>query len=85
MASMTPACASSIHNGTESNLLLRSLQRALYKDEAGRRISEPAAGPLFGDELDEDDQASGIIYVLRSKSDHPVVAANRELSCTKLA
>ena len=28
---------------------------------------------------DEDDQASGTIYVLRSKSDHPVVAANREL------
>jgi hypothetical protein len=66
-------------NGTESNLLLRSLQRALYKDEAGRRISEPNAGPLFGDELDEDDQASGTIYVLRSKSDHPMVAANREL------
>ncbi len=66
-------------NGTESNLLLRSLQRALYKDEAGRRISEPNAGPLFGEELDEDDQASGTIYVLRSKSDHPLVAANREL------
>jgi len=66
-------------NGTESNLLLRSLQRALYKDEAGRRISEPTAGPLFGDELDQDDQASGTIYVLRSKSDHPLVAANREL------
>lgn len=66
-------------NGTESNLLLRSLQRALYKDEAGRRISEPTAGPLFGEELDEDDQASGTIYVLRSKSDHPLVAANREL------
>ncbi|MCF7969263.1 MAG: GIY-YIG nuclease family protein [Methylococcaceae bacterium] len=28
-------------NGTESNLLRRSLQRALHKDEAGRRISEP--------------------------------------------
>lgn len=26
-------------NGTESNLLLRSLQRALYKDSGGRRIS----------------------------------------------
>ncbi|WP_348641817.1 GIY-YIG nuclease family protein [Aestuariivirga litoralis] len=66
-------------NGTESNLLLRSLQRALYKDEAGRRISEPTAGPLFSEELDEDDQASGTIYVLRSKSDHPLVKANREL------
>ncbi len=29
-------------NGTESNLLLRSLQRALYKDSGGRRISSLA-------------------------------------------
>ncbi|MBL4805275.1 MAG: GIY-YIG nuclease family protein [Erythrobacter sp.] len=66
-------------NGTESNLLLRSLQRALYKDEAGRRITEPIAGPLFTDEEDDDDQASGTIYVLRSRSDHPTVAAHREV------
>ena len=66
-------------NGTESNLLLRSLQRALYKDEAGRRITEPLAGPLFTDNEDDDDQASGTIYVLRSKSDHPTVAAHREV------
>ena len=58
-------------------LLRRSLQRALYKDEAGRRITEPAAGPLFASESDDDDQASGTVYVLRSKSDHPLVAANR--------
>lgn len=64
-------------NGTESDLLLRSLQRALYKDEAGRRITEPSAGPLFDDQTDDSDQASGTIYVLRSKSDHPVVAENR--------
>lgn len=64
-------------NGTESDLLLRSLQRALYKDEAGRRITEPNAGPLFSGEKGDDDVASGTIYVLRSKSDHPVVAANR--------
>jgi hypothetical protein len=66
-------------NGTESNLLRRSLQRALYKDEAGRRITDPVAGPLFANESDDDDQASGTIYVLRSKSDHPLVAANREV------
>lgn len=66
-------------NGTESDLLLRSLQRALYKDEAGRRITEPSAGPLFDDQTDDADQASGTIYVLRSKSDHPLVAANREI------
>lgn len=66
-------------NGTESNLLLRSLQRALYKDEAGRRITEPSAGPLFAEETDEDDAASGTVYVLRSKSNHPLVAENRDI------
>jgi hypothetical protein len=66
-------------NGTESDLLLRSLQRALYKDEAGRRITEPSAGPLFGDQWQEDDIKSGTIYVLRSLSNHPFVAEHREL------
>jgi len=66
-------------NGTESNMLMRSLQRALHKDEAGRRITDPVAGPLFSGQLGEEDQAAGTIYVLRSKSDHPVVATNRDL------
>ncbi|EEX08739.1 Sea11 [Ruegeria lacuscaerulensis ITI-1157] len=66
-------------NGTESNMLMRSLQRALNKDEAGRRITEPTAGPLFSDQTNDGDEASGTIYVLRSKSDHPLVAENREL------
>ena len=66
-------------NGTESDLLLRSLQRALYKDEAGRRISEISAGPLFGDRLDDGDTESGTIYVLRSLSDHPFVTEHRGL------
>src|SRR6185503_16846339 len=39
----------------------------------------PVAGPLFAGENAEGDQASGTIYVLRSKSDHPVVAANRDI------
>lgn len=66
-------------NGTESNMLMRSLQRALNKDETGRRITESCAGPLFADAPEEGDSTSGTIYVLRSKSDHPMVAANREL------
>lgn len=66
-------------NGTESNMLMRSLQRALNKDEAGRRITEPTAGPLFSDQTIDGDEASGTIYVLRSKADHPLVAENREL------
>lgn len=66
-------------NGTESNMLMRSLQRALNKDEAGRRITEPVAGPLFADQPEEGDEASGTIYVLRSKSDHPMVAQHRDI------
>jgi len=66
-------------NGTESDILLRSLQRAIYKDDTSRRISEPIAGPLFADHSVEGDEASGTIYVLRSKSDHPLVAENRDV------
>lgn len=66
-------------NGTESNLLLRSLQRALYKDEAGRRITDPVAGPLFAGSAEEEDLASGTVYVLRSKSDLPEVAERRDI------
>jgi hypothetical protein len=66
-------------NGTESNMLMRSLQRALNKDDAGRRITDPSAGPLFSDQTIDGDEASGTIYVLRSKSDHPLVAENRDL------
>lgn len=66
-------------NGTESNILRRSLQRALYKDDTGRRVTEPDAGPLFSDQWDDEDVESGTIYVLRSLSDHPTVASHREL------
>lgn len=81
-------------NGTESDLLLRSLQRALYKDEAGRRITDPEAGPLFagvaGDgpaspifasEAEAGEKETGTIYVLRSKSNHPFVAEHRDVIC----
>ena len=66
-------------NGTESNLLMRSLQRALYKDDAGRRLTNPNPGPLFSQNWEEDDIVSGTIYVLRSLSNHPFVAEHREL------
>jgi hypothetical protein len=66
-------------NGTESNLLMRSLQKALQQDPAGRRIIEPSAGPLFADQNKEGDEASGIVYVLRSKSDNPAVSIHRDV------
>jgi hypothetical protein len=66
-------------NETESDLLLRSLQRALYKDDAGRRITDPNAGPLFGSNSDDKDLESGTIYVLRSKSQHPNIVPHRDV------
>ena len=66
-------------NGTESDVLQRSFQRALHRDETARLITNPSAGPLFADEPEGDDLASGTIYVLRSKSDNPVFAANRDV------
>ena len=66
-------------NGTESDLLRRSLQRALYKDAAGRRVTDPDAGPLFSDTSENDDIESGTIYVLRSLSEHPYIAEHRQL------
>lgn len=74
-------------NATEATVLSRSFQKSLYRDTSARRVSDPEAGPLFvreerspfGGERDDEDLASGTIYVLRSKSDHPVVAANRDV------
>lgn len=65
-------------NGTESNLLLRSLQRALYKDDAGRRLRKIDVGPLFSGEWVDSDVQSGTIYVLRSLSDEPLIAQHRQ-------
>jgi hypothetical protein len=66
-------------NGTESEPLLRSLQRALYEDKASRRITQPGFGPLFTDTEEEGDLETGYIYVLRSKSEHPFVAEHRDI------
>ena len=66
-------------NGTESTPLLRSFLRALYEDQASRRIIEAGFGPLFADIEEESDLATGSIYVLRSKSEHPFIAEHRSL------
>lgn len=68
-------------NATESDLLLRSLQRALNKDKASRRItkSEINLGPLFSHLETEDDLPTGYIYVLRSQSDDPFIVENRSV------
>lgn len=66
-------------NGTESNLLMRSLQKALTRSDAGRRLTDPDTGPLFASDIEPDDIGVGAIYVLRSRSEHPFVAEHREL------
>lgn len=66
-------------NGTESGMLMRSLQRQLNEDDAGRRITDPAPGPLFADRAEDGEAETGTIYVLRSKSEHPIVAEHREI------
>ncbi|MEQ1672617.1 MAG: GIY-YIG nuclease family protein [Hyphomicrobium sp.] len=66
-------------NGMESDILMRSLQRALNKDKTGRRITDISAGPLFGNVAAKDDIESGTIYVLRSLSEDPQIAPHRAL------
>ena len=66
-------------NRTESDLLFRSMQKALYVDDASRRIVSLSAGPLFDGNAEDEDTASGTIYVLRSKSEHSTIVENRNL------
>lgn len=67
-------------NGTEGQNLLRSLATELYKDPAGRRLSDPNAGPLFDatptttTEAAPNDRITGCIYVVRSLSLLPDIA-----------
>lgn len=58
-------------NGTESDLLLLSLGRNLYKD--GRRVTEPNEVTLERMGLQADTKM-GYVYVLRSLSDDPQLA-----------
>ena len=60
-------------NGTESDLLMRSLQRSFNEPRnQARAISTLNAGPLFADQSDASDE-TGIIYVLQSKSELPEI------------
>ncbi|TXK74170.1 GIY-YIG nuclease family protein [Mesonia sp. K4-1] len=66
-------------NGTENDLLQRSLIRAMYKDETSRFVTTPGLGPLFSDDLESGDLESGTIYVARSNSNNPLIIENREV------
>ena len=58
-------------NGTESNMLLRSLAAALWKDENSRHIISAKQTEVFDvtGQVSTGDEATGYIYVLRSLSD----------------
>jgi len=60
-------------NGTESDMLLRSLASELYKD--GRRVTQLDEKVLDEMLVDEADKETGYIYVLRSLSDKPAIRA----------
>lgn len=60
-------------NGTESDMLLRSLASQLYKD--GKRVTELDDKLLDDMFVTNDDKSSGFVYVLRSLSDNPEVKA----------
>ncbi|WP_445012029.1 GIY-YIG nuclease family protein [Vreelandella stevensii] len=66
-------------NGTESNLLLRSLARALYKDATGRRILRPNSTFDSMQGITHHDKRTGVIYILRSLSREPALAGIRNL------
>lgn len=66
-------------SGAESNLLMRSLQKALWKDESGRRLVKQDLGPLFRDTIEEGDEQSGTLYVLRSLSTVPFIVEHKSV------
>jgi len=62
-------------NGTESDMLLRSLSAELYKH--GRRVTDNEETLL--DNVREDDVSTGYIYVLKSLSKDPQVSSIKNL------
>ena len=66
-------------NGTESRMLMSSLQRILAMDKSSRIITSTNLGPLFSTTSSSEDFLTGTIYVLRSKSKVPFIAENYNL------
>lgn len=63
-------------NGTESNMLLRSVLRRANDDSTARTITTTNAGPLFANETENE---TGTIYVLRSLSNLPEISSIRDV------
>lgn len=67
-------------NGTESNMLLRSLATELYKDETGRRILDHHEKALEAlEQIQAEDEKTGYLYVLQSLSQQADIASIQNL------
>ncbi len=67
-------------NGTESNMLLRSLATELYKDETGRRILDHHEKALEAlEQIQAEDEKTGYLYVLQSLSKETDIASIKNL------
>ena len=67
-------------NKTESNLLLRSLAAALYKDENSRRILATAEDVVASfNNISHKDKRTGVVYIVASLSNNPVIKSAKNL------
>ncbi len=67
-------------NATESNLLLRSLAAALYKDEHSRRLLADSDNIVEAfNNIGHKDKRTGVIYIVASLSDNPVIQSRTNL------
>jgi hypothetical protein len=64
-------------NGTESNMLRRSLGRALYMDETGKRIlrdrDDALAASFQNIQLTHRDLRTGVVYIVKTLSQKPAL------------
>lgn len=61
-------------NGTESNLLLRSLGKRLWLDETGRKIVSQTKSQIHEpNALSDQDKRAGQIYIVTTKSENPIL------------
>lgn len=61
-------------NGTESNLLLRSLGKRLWLDETGRKIVRQTDSQIDdSNTVSDQDKRAGQIYIVTTKSENPIL------------
>lgn len=67
-------------NGTESDILLQTLRKnVMTNGYAVTELADTADGFFQTDDICEEDMVSGYLYVLKSLSDNPVIAAEKNL------